>query len=228
MKSRPRLPVVVPGHHSLAFSFSLLLLSDGTSDYMHVSPPCPAFPTSLVLSDPTQWKTPQNIFFGVVAVLKVFPSVWLSAFALCCSLSSFPSCVSALAPRILVTVQPQDLKLVFAILVKVHNEAFPPPLLHPFLLLHPPLSKLPLWPSVGAATTNRSFLNFQIHDGNQDRVRKKKVFGSCCQSVSVAACFLWPGKHSKKKLQKYIFYEMLRFANLERKINEKGEGEKLM
>lgn len=63
MKSRLELPLDASGHRSLAFSCSLLLLSVGSSDYMHVSPPCPAFPTSLVLSDPTQWKTPQNIFF---------------------------------------------------------------------------------------------------------------------------------------------------------------------
>lgn len=82
--------------------------------------------------------------------------------------------VSALAPLTLVPVQPQDPKLVFGIFDKVHNEAFPPPLLHPFLLLDPPLSLLTCWPSLGAATANRSFLNLEIQEVEIKTEREKK------------------------------------------------------
>lgn len=90
------------------------------------------------------------------------------------SLTSFPSCVSALARLALVPVQPQDLKLVFAIFDKVHNEAFPLPPLHPFLLLSPLLCLMTLWPRVGAATANRSFINLLQQEKKQHREREKK------------------------------------------------------
>lgn len=83
--------------------------------------------------------------------------------------------VSALAPLTLVPVQPQDPKLIFGIFDKVHNEAFPPPLLHPFLVLHPPLSLLTCWPSLGAATENRSFLNLEIQEVEIKTEREKEV-----------------------------------------------------
>lgn len=110
--------------------------------------------------------------------------------------------VSALAPLTLVPVQPQDPKLGFGIFDKVHNEAFPPPLLHPFLVLHPPLSLLTFWPSLGAATANRSFLNMEIQEVEIKTEREKKK----CPVRFGCSCFLWAGKHSKNKLQTFFFF----------------------
>lgn len=118
--------------------------------------------------------------------------------------------VSALAPLTLVPVQPQDPKLVFGIFDKVHNEAFPPPLLHPFLVLHPPLSLLTFWPSLGAATANRNVLNMEIQEVEIKTEREKKK----CPVRFGCSCFLWAGTQ-KTNCKKFFFSEMLRFAYLE-------------
>lgn len=86
---------------SVMFSCSLLLFFVGSSYYMHddVSPPCPAFPISLVLSDPTQWKTPQNIFFCRCRFKKCSPlSVCLRSLYMTLALSLLVSFL-CLSPR---------------------------------------------------------------------------------------------------------------------------------
>lgn len=124
---------------------------------MYVSPPHSAFPTSLVFSDPTQWKTP--FLFFLVAVSNVFPllqpaclprlslsrSMSLSVHFLPASELSHSS-VSCFG----VATEP---RADFGILHKVHNEAFPLAST-PFPLTPSPLSPLNLWPS-GAGMLRR-------------------------------------------------------------------------